>query len=261
MRKALLFMVVISIVILIFPACAAQSQVITGSGKDESRDFDDVDFTHIEVGYAFNVEVIKSDSFGISITMDDNIFDYLIVSKSGETLSIGLKPNNSYKSYSATTQIMMPDLYKLELSGATSGSIKAFSSTHDFIIQLSGASSLNMVDMETGPVSLIISGASYLTGSIITSGNAEFDLSGASSVTLSGSAYDLKANLSGASHMELDNLPVNNVDVNFSGASGGTINLDGTMDVNLTGASYLYYIGTPILGDLDMSGGSSIGIK
>jgi hypothetical protein len=33
------------------------------------------------------------------------------------------------------------------------------------------------------------------------------------------------------------------------------------MDADLSGASHLYYIGEPTLGDIDISGGSSIGEK
>ena len=257
MRKSIMLIAVMLLVVLLVPGCFG---IITGSGNLETQEFDYSDFTRVEVGYALEVEVIQSSSFSISITADDNIFNYMDVSKSGETLKIRLKSGYSYTSYTAIAEITMPELYRLDFSGATHGSVQGFSSSHDFGLELSGASSLDIADMAAGDIKFEVSGASHLTGSI-TADDAEFDISGASSVTLSGSANDLDANVSGASRLEIEDFPVHNADVNLSGASSGTINMDGTLDANLSGASHLYYIGEPTLGSLDISGGSTIGEK
>ena len=257
MRKSIMLIAVMLLVVLLVPGCFG---IITGSGNLETQEFDYSDFTRVEVGYALEVEVIQSSSFSISITADDNIFDYMDVSKSGETLKIRLKSSYSYTSYTAIAEITMPELYRLDFSGATHGSVQGFSSSHDFGLELSGASSLDIADMAAGGIEFEVSGASHITGNI-TADDAEFDISGASSVTLSGSANDLDANVSGASRLEIEDFPVHNADVNLSGASSGTINLDGTLDANLSGASHLYYIGEPTLGSLDISGGSTIGEK
>jgi hypothetical protein len=258
MRKTIILMAVMLLVFLLVPGCFG---FITGSGNLETREFNYSDFTRVEVGNAFEVEVIQSDSFSITITSDDNIFEYLNVAKSGETLRIWLKSGYRYTSCTSIAEITMPELHRLELSGATSGTIVGFSSAHDFILELSGASSLDINNMAAGDIRFNISGASNVTGSVTASGNAALDLSGASSVTLSGSANDLNADASGASHLGLDDFPVNNASIELSGASSGTVNLYGTMDADLSGASHLYYIGEPTLGDIDISGGSSIGEK
>ena len=258
MRKTIILMAAILLVILLVPGCFGS---MTGSGNLETQEFNYSDFTRVEVGNAFEVEVVPSSSFSIVITADDNIFDYLNVSKSGETLRIWLRSGYHYRNYTARAEITMPELYRLELSGATSGNIGGFSSAHDFILGLSGASSLNISDMTAGDIRFDLSGASSLNGSITADGNARFEVSGASSVTLSGSANDLNADVSGASHLGLDNFPVDNANIELSGASNGTINLDGTLNADLSGASHLYYIGEPTMGDIDRSGGASISKK
>jgi len=95
----------------------------------------------------------------------------------------------------------------------------------------------------------------------ITAGNAEFDISGASSVELDGSANDIAADVSGASSLKLDDFTVSNANVDLSGASSGTVNLDGRLDADLSGASRLWYIGEPTMGDIDTSGASSVSKK
>jgi len=235
---------------------------ITGSGNLVTDEMDFSDFTIVEVGYAFEVEITQSNSYSVTITADDNLFDYIQVSKTGETLRIGLKPGYSYRwPLTLRAEITMPDLYELEFSGATDGTVEGFSSSHKLVLELSGASSLDMVDMSAGDIEIIVSGASTVTGSITAIGDAQFDLSGASTIELEGTANDLLTLVSGASHLELSDFPVHNANVDLNGASQATINLDGRLDADLSGASHLYYIGEPTLGDIEISGGSTINKK
>jgi hypothetical protein len=83
-------------------------------------------------------------------------------------------------------------------------------------------------------------------------------LSGASRISLEGSGADLDVNASGASVVELGNFLCNDADIDLSGASRATVNASDTLSVTLSGASTLYYYGTPTLGSLTVSGGSTI---
>jgi hypothetical protein len=258
MKKVVMLMVTVLLVAWLAAGCYG---TIRGSGDLETREFDFSDFTRVEVGTAFEVEVVQSDSFSIRIIMDDNIFEYLDVSRSGETLEIRLKSGYGYVSYTSIIEITMPELHKLGFSGATSGMVSGFSSTQDLDVELSGASSLNILGMAAGDIDFKLSGASDLTGSITADGDARFNVSGASSVVLSGSADDLDADVSGASSLDLEDFPVGNASIGLSGASNGTVNLDGTLNADVSGASHLSYIGEPTLGDLETSGASSISRK
>ena len=52
--------------------------------------------------------------------------------------------------------------------------------------------------------------------------------------------------------------PVHNADVKLSGASQATVNLDGRLDADLSGASHLEYIGEPTMGVMTTSGASTV---
>ena len=258
MRKVLTLAAVILSVMLLLPGCYG---LITGSGNLDTREFDYSDFSRVEIGSAFEVEIVQSASFAVSITADDNIFEYIDISKSGNTLNIRLKSGYNFRSFTTEAVILMPDITHLQLSGATHGTVQDFGFSHDLAVNISGASSLIMTDIATGNIDLEISGASRVSGNIAAGGDADFDISGASTVGLSGSAEDLKAGVSGASHLELDDFPVSNADIELSGASNGTVNTNGTLDADLSGASKLYYIGEPTMGNIDTSGASSISKK
>jgi hypothetical protein len=213
---------------------------LVGSGNLETEEYAFTNFNEVEIGSAFEFEIKQSSSYSINITADDNVMDYVQVSQDGETLKIRLRRFISIGPVTLRASVTMPQLHGLTASGASHGTVSAFSSTED--------------------LDITVSGASRVTGNII-AGNVEFGISGASTIQLEGSANDIDANVSGASHLNLDDFTVNNADINFSGASSGTVNLNGRLDANLSGASTLWYIGEPTSTDINTSGGSTVSKK
>ena len=192
---------------------------VVGSGTIDTEKKDFADFTIVEVGWGFEVEINQSDSYSISITADDNMFDYIEASQTGDTLTIGLKWGYSYQDVTLIAEVTMPDLYELDFSGGTHGTAKGFTSSHDFVLSLSGGST----------------------------------------ISLEGAANDLTISGSGGSHLYLSDFPVHDATVNLSGGSGATVNLDGRLDGDLSGGSHLKYVGDPTTVDVNTSGGSTVG--
>jgi Putative auto-transporter adhesin, head GIN domain len=236
---------------------------VAGSGRVVTKELQFTDFTTVHIGSAFQARITHSSSYRVSVTMDDNLFDYLQVSKEGGALVIGLKPGYEYHYQSLTlrTEIQFPDLNELQMGGATRGTVQGFSSSHKFALLLSGASSVEIADTSAGDIEIDISGASRLSGSMTAIGEVRFTVSGAGAATLGGKANNLLIVGSGASHVDLSDFTVHDARVNLSGASQATINLDGRLDADLSGASTLLYIGNPTLGDISVTGGSTISKK
>ena len=102
-----------------------------------------------------------------------------------------------------------------------------------------------------------MSGGSELIGDIVT-GNVDADLSGGSVVELKGMGKKLSVDGSGGSDVHFRNFPVENADIRLSGGGTATVNVSGTLNVDLSGGSSLIYLGDPQLGEIDLSGGSTI---
>lgn len=261
MKKIIILMLVpLLLITVVMVGC--RGGVIRGSGNLETEIFSYQDFTYVDIGHAFEVEIVQSDSYSINITADDNLFEYIEVLKDGDILEIGLEPIITLWSSTLKAEIMMPELRGVYLSGATKGTVEGFNTTNNLDINVSGASSIDLVDIMTGNVSLEVSGASRAIG-VLYSADADFEVSGASSIQLEGSTNDLTADASGASRANLGAYTVDNADVSFSGASSGTvkINPNGVLDVDLSGASRLSYVGEPTMGRINISGASSINQK
>jgi hypothetical protein len=192
--------------------------VIVGSGNQvtENRQFSDFSSVSVSSGFAF--VVTESDSYSVKTITDDNIQNYVQVSKSGDTLSVGLKPGYGISTSTLRVEIAMPSLNRLELSGGVHGSAEGFVSTNNF----------------------------------------EIDASGGSVVQIQGKANDLIVNGSGGSQLNLSDFSVRNAYVNLSGGTQAEISPSGRIDANLSGGSQLYYSGNPTLGNINSSGGATI---
>ena len=227
---------VLLILALITSALLTGCTAVIGSGNMATNTFDFSDFTEVEAANGFQVELSQSNSYSIEITTDDNVQQYLDVSRSDNTLRIKLTGYRSYRSITLKAKVNMPDLHGISLSGGSQAEVAGFNLSHGFSAALSGGSGLE---------------------GNITTGEAEFDLSGGSRVTLAGSAKDLVINSSGGSKVVLESFPVGNADINISGGGNATINVSGTMDINLSGGSKVIYTGKPRIGDVNLSGGST----
>ncbi|MYF92524.1 MAG: DUF2807 domain-containing protein [Gemmatimonadetes bacterium] len=224
---------------------------VKGSGDVVSLELDFADFTQVELTHAVRGTIVQGDEYRVVIRVDDNIIDRLRVNDttvrvegnrtqlsdgthSGEKLEIGLE-NNSYSNITFDVEITMPDFTDLGLIGATHAEVSGFAVTH--------------------AVNFDIVGASSLSGTINT-GSLNCQLAGASHLQLSGTGDDLVVRAVGASILRLGDFVCQNADIDFIGASHGTVHTQGTLDARLTGASVLKYKGNPTLGKISTSGAS-----
>lgn len=194
---------------------------VVGSGNLVTEEENFSDFTSVDAGSGFHVEISQSSSYSVLVTADDNVMDHIEISKSWDTLNVGVKWGSSLSSATLKVKITMPELRRIELSGGAHGTIEEITSANSFFIDLSGGSHLLGV----------------------------------------GEADDLTIDASSGSHLDFTDFAAHDVNIELSGGSHATINLDGTLDADLSGGSQLFYIGDPSLRDIETSGGSLINKK
>ncbi len=237
--KTLLFFLVPAMLLL--AACtftAPLGNVVFGSGKTVTRTFNFSDFTAVNLANAFQGEITRGDSFGVEITADDNLFDYIHVTKTGSTLNIELDHLHQYSlgPNALRAKVTLPTLTGLTVSGASRATLSGFKSIQDLTVNASGASGVN--------------------GSI-ESGAVHIDASGSSQVRLQGAGQQASLAAHGASQLYLGSFALDSASVNMSGASTAEVNAKSKLDYNLSGASHLTYSGSPAIGSSRTSGASS----
>jgi hypothetical protein len=233
-----------------------------------SRDFDFTGFTRIVVGQTseflnwwnagnshFEIEVEQSTSYKVSVSANENIFDFIDISKSEDTLKIIIdKPRIATERAVMGAQITMPELRSIDLSGESIGVVQGFNSNQDFSAQVSGVSNLdlNIVAGNTtceissssratirgifSQLDARVSGASTLD-SDIQADKAGYQISSSSQVTHRGSSRNSRIILSGASTLDIDaETGATFIELSSSSRLTGDMIAD-DIDMQLSGAS------------------------
>ena len=228
----------------------------TGKRNVVTRKMDFTDFTNVEVGSCFQVDIKRTDSHSVTISGNAELFDYVNVAKSGNTLKISIKPLTFFTRPNLQAGIAMPKLNKLRLGGAAICTVSGFSSDDAFDLNISGSSVLH-VDIEAGKTKVEVSGAGRLRGKMKLA-DAEFTLSGASRAELSGAANNVVLSAWGASRLDLADFILNDTGINLKGASEASVTVNGKLDMDLSSGSRLYYSGNPTMGKINVSGASTL---
>jgi len=189
----------------------------SGSGNVIVREFDLQGFTVVNVGNGCRAEMAQGSEYSISMSINDNLLDQLVVQKDGDKLKIGLKPG-IYTNVNLRAVITAPTINGVELSGGSHGDVTGVDSQSGFSVTLSDGSEVVVI----------------------------------------GSAATLRVEASSGSHMNLSRFKVDSAVVVLSDGSNGSVYADERLDVDMSDGSHLDYYGSPTLGRIDLSDGSTI---
>jgi hypothetical protein len=255
MKQELLLATVVAGVVL--SAGCVKPVSVVGSGTLATFESDVSGFSRIDASHSLDVNVVQSSGHSVELTCDDNMKEYLVVKKSGDTLVLGLKEGRSYTNTTLRARVTMPECKGVELSGSSSADLTGFISNRPLELQLSGSSTVNLVGVECSDVEMNLSGSSDVGGHLVAR-DVVLDLSGSSRTNLAGSGEHLDANCSGSSDVTLENFAVQTADINLSGASTAWLTVDQKLRVDLSGGSRVVYYGDAKLADVNLSGDSTI---
>lgn len=198
--------------------------------------------TSIEASSVYDIEVTQGNSGTVKVVYDEIFKDRLMVNYINGKLNLEVAStkmrNNNRNIEGIKVYLQMPTIEDLDLSGASS--LKAMGSfkTDELDVELSGASSISGLVISGNDLSLDCSGASTLNlkGDFKT---IEAEISGASEIVLNSNSTVFEGEFSGASTVKVYG-DHKNTDVVCSGASNLT--LEGKTDYIksvTTGASNL----------------------
>jgi hypothetical protein len=220
----------------VFPGCSALKP-INDSGAAEKKEMQFSDFTAIEIEDGFEVDIVQSDTYNITIFADKKLFNNLEVRHQDDVLKIYIDPPYSHIISNKTAMITMPVLKQIDLTMNSKGTISGFQSSENFFANLSMGSSLS------GDIKVESLNCNIASGS---------------SVDLTGAADEMTLNGNGASTAELSKFELASAKVTLTSGSKATVNVSDSMEVDLSLGSNLTYIGDPAITKIDISGGSAM---
>ena len=243
--------------------------------------YDGQRITGISASSTFDVQLIQSDQTKVVAEISEELESQLELSLGSDGIvHVGLRSlgrnNRINRNAILKLTVFLPELTYLKASGAvtvrTSG---AFSAPKTELL-FSGAAELKSLDLQTGTLKIHSSGATEvsLSGSatsanVQVSGASEVDLnltceritvncSGASEVDLVGTAGEGSMNVSGGSDLDAVGFAVGRLDVTASGASNAKVWAVDKLKARASGGSSIRYKGAPGVLDTQSSSASSV---
>ncbi len=213
----------------------ATARRVKGSGHTIKETRKLPNFTSIDIGSAFEIELIKSNETKIIIETDDNIMPFIKTNVHAKELKVNLSQdiNNPTK---LSLTIYYKEVNDLDISGAAELYSSDVLTTRYLKLDFSGASEVSLkLDVES----------------------IEAEISGASNVDLEGKSRDAEIELSGAAILRAYGLELHYLDLEASGASSAKVLVLDKFIIDASGASTVRYKGTPTLDLDDISGAAS----
>lgn len=283
MKKKLLFAAAAIVAASLFAAPTAFAGVKTSKTVKTERRPVSSDYTSVEVFHAVKVIVEERLTGDAVITAPEDILPYIYAEVSDGKLRIGLMnmkrlPRQQLSDIGEMT-ITVPysgDIRALDVSGASSLTVKPRLRAGNLDIVLSGAARLlgvdilaskcsadvsgassMLCDIEGGTLVLDFGGASSFSGTV-RAVSLDVEASGASKLKLSGSASRTGISASGASGVDASEMSTAVCSVDASGASKVSVHCAKSLSAKASGSSVVKYEGGCALASSSTSGAGKI---
>jgi hypothetical protein len=187
---------------------------IKGSGVASSEGREAREFTGVDVGGVFEVEVTAGKEYSVQVQADNNLLPYIRTEVESGVLHISTKerinsqtplrvivsaPEIDHLDVSGASKLFLSGVKNSELGIHTSGAskLKLEGETSVFNVEVSGASSIDAESLKSKTATVDASGASKV--SVFVTERLNSDASGASKIQYSGNPASVEKNTSGAS--------------------------------------------------------------
>jgi hypothetical protein len=181
------------------------SNSVKGSGNVVSEKRNVAEFTAIEAGGAFLVEIAAGKEFSVTVEGDDNLLPMVTTKVNGKTLELSSEKNFSTRNRIKVV-ITAPKIEEIDASGASRFDVTGIDN-ENITVEMSGAAK---VTLNGKAKSLVVDmgGASRLDALQMTAENATVDGGGASSAKVNATG-ELKVDVGGASRVRYAGTPKN----------------------------------------------------
>jgi len=211
-------------------ACAAPFGVSTvkGSGNVVTEERDVSGFDSVAVSGLGRVIITQGDEESLTVETDDNLMQFIETKVSGGTLELGFTDEVERKILDPSDSI----IFRLSVIDLTA-------------LNISGAASFEIQELDTDHLEMILSGAGNVRIDSLTATDLVVTISGAGNMDLAGQVETQEIALNGLGSYDAPNLESQEAAVNIGGAGSATIWVRDRLDVTIGGAGNVDYFGNP----------------
>jgi hypothetical protein len=210
---------------------------IRGSGSVLTKDIPSGAFDRVQIDNSFHVDVMQGPGYSLSVSADDNLWDYVDIYNYGGILHVGMKSGN-YQNTHLSAKIVLPRLTAMEANGASS------------VL-------LHSIDDPDNRIELRVGGASSADGDVRCR-EILIAVTGAGTVTLRGGADRMTLDADGASHAHLEQFRTRTARARIADAADATILVTAELEFEVSGAAHFTYAGHPMITRAESSGAATV---
>ncbi|MCE7991435.1 MAG: DUF2807 domain-containing protein [Roseivirga sp.] len=217
----------------------ASFSLTTLAQNKETRDVRD--FDEVAMRVAGKVLITQGNKNEVILEGDPDLLEEIETEVRGGRLNIKNKRERWWRSNNRRNRLTVYITVKKLRGAYVSGSGDIISQntlkTDDFTASIAGSGDIE-IDIE----------AEYVQSKISGSGNIE----------LQGKSDRAKLSISGSGKYLAEKLTVGDYQISMSGSGRGSINVDGDLDVRISGSGKIYYMGRPTSVNSSVSGSGSV---
>jgi len=190
----------------------------------ETKDYNMGEFSKVYLEGSYKVFLIQDKGCGMTVkTTDEDVFDDIIVRNDGGELKV--KMDREWYNYDRINlYIRFSDLEKLKIEGGANVKTNGYLDLKDIFVHVEGGAKVEL-DLKADDVK--INGE----------GGVLFELDGV--------AANLEVNISGAGHVDANDLKAKDVRFKIEGFGTGSVYATETLDANIQGVGKVRYKGDP----------------
>jgi len=227
--KKIAFPVILSFLLFLNTSCFLDLNAISGSGSLVTQDRQATNFTSIELQTASDVEIVKGNTFHVSVSDYENLIQYLTVEVVDNRLIIKKKPTNiSLVNSKAKVVVTLPDpLYSLKLTGSGTMQVNsAFNNLKYLLLTGSGK-----IDLKTS----------------CRLDRLEATISGSGNIQGIGSIQDLHTKISGSGNIVFSDMKAKTASCTLTGSGSMYVYVEDNLEAFLSGSGNIIYSGSPVV--------------
>lgn len=228
-KRTLVLVFTIIIGSLLLSACSSLDFVVTrGSGELITQTRNVREFDALQVDGAGELIIIQGEQESLEIRAEDNIIGELTSDVQGNTLLLGYRDAFWRRRIIPTKRIT----YTLTIKNLSQ-------------VTINGAADLDIDSLKTGSLALIINGAGNITINQFTADNLRVEISGTTSMEISGRASQQSVTIDGAGNYKAGDLQTSSTTIDINGLGNATVWAAETLNISIDGGGNLRYYGSP----------------
>lgn len=182
------------------------------------------DFSELYIEGGYKIFLAQGDKCGLTVKATDNeVFDVLQVKQSGDLMRLDVEREN-FDFDRINLYITFKNLERMEIEGGVSMKTKGYLDLNDFFMRVEGGAKIDL-DIKAQDVK------------IIGEGGVLFNLKGV--------AESLDVKVTGAAHVDADDLKTKDVTFYIEGVGTGSVYATQTLDAKIEGVGKIKYKGDP----------------